>query len=83
MSAPFIVAAGGTGGHLFPARALAGEPDLLLLDEPLAAVDVSTRSRLRRTLTDHLERFPGPRLIITHDPVEAFTLADDLAVMER
>lgn len=73
---------GGQAQRVALARALAGRPDLLLLDEPLAAVDVSTRARLRRALVTHLQRFPGPRLVITHDPAEAFALADRLAVIE-
>ena len=58
------------------------EPRLLLLDEPLAALDVTTRVRLRRTLAEHLRDFDGPRLLITHDPTEAFLLADEIAVLE-
>lgn len=73
---------GGQAQRVALGRALAGSPDLLLLDEPLAAVDVSTRARLRRSLLAHLERFPGPRLVITHDPTEAFAMADQLAVIE-
>jgi molybdate transport system ATP-binding protein len=73
---------GGQAQRVALARALAGGPDLLLLDEPLAAVDVQSRGRLRRLLADHLDRFPGPRLLITHDPTEAFALADHLVVVE-
>ncbi len=73
---------GGQAQRVALARALAGQPDLLLLDEPLAAVDISTRARLRRTLVTHLQQFAGPRLVITHDPAEAFALADRLAVIE-
>lgn len=74
---------GGQAQRVALARALAGGPDLLLLDEPLAAVDISTRARLRRTLVTHLDRFAGPRLVITHDPAEAIALADRLAVIEN
>ncbi len=73
---------GGQAQRVALARALAGQPDLLLLDEPLAAVDVATRARLRRTLVTRLQQFTGPRLVITHDPAEAFALADRLAVIE-
>jgi molybdate transport system ATP-binding protein len=58
------------------------EPDLLLLDEPLAALDVTTRTELRQTLEEHLYEFPGPRLVITHDPTEAFLLADHIHIIE-
>lgn len=74
---------GGQAQRVALARALAGDPALLVLDEPLAAVDVSTRGRLRPLLAERLERFGGPRLLITHDPAEAFALADRLAVIEE
>jgi molybdate transport system ATP-binding protein len=56
---------------------------LLLLDEPLSALDVTTRAHLRRTLSEHLNTFTGPRLLITHDPTEAFLLADEIHVIEN
>lgn len=74
---------GGQAQRVALARALATEPDLLLLDEPLSALDVTTRARLQRTLADHLEDFDGPRLLITHDPKEAFLLADRIHVLEH
>ena len=73
---------GGQAQRVAMARALVTEPDLLLLDEPLAALDVTTRAQLRRTLAEHLRSFPGPRLLITHDPTEAFLLADEIHVIE-
>jgi len=73
---------GGQAQRVALARALITEPDLLLLDEPLAALDVTTRVRLRHTLADHLDVFAGPRLLITHDPTEAFLLADEIHVIE-
>ncbi|MDY7106833.1 MAG: ATP-binding cassette domain-containing protein [Actinomycetota bacterium] len=73
---------GGQAQRVALARALATEPDLLLLDEPLAALDVTTRARLRRTLADHLAGYGGPRLLITHDPTDAFALADRICVVE-
>ena len=73
---------GGQAQRVALARALATEPELLLLDEPLAALDVSTRAELRHTLGEHLSAFDGPRLLITHDPVEAFVLADEIHVIE-
>jgi len=73
---------GGQAQRVALARALIIEPELLLLDEPLAALDVTTRVELRRVLSDHLEQFHGPRLLITHDPTEAFLLADQILVIE-
>lgn len=73
---------GGQAQRVALARALVTEPDLLLLDEPLSALDVTTRTELRHTLAEHLDAFAGPRLLITHDPTEAFLLADDIHVIE-
>lgn len=74
---------GGQRQRVALARALARSPRLLLLDEPLAALDVSTRAEVRRDLKHHLASFPGLRLLVTHDPLEAAALADRLVVMER
>jgi molybdate transport system ATP-binding protein len=73
---------GGQAQRVALARTLATEPDLLLLDEPLAALDVTTRSEVRWVLAEHLQAFDGPRLLITHDPQEAFLLADEIHVLE-
>jgi molybdate transport system ATP-binding protein len=73
---------GGQAQRVALARALAPEPDLLLLDEPLAALDATTRNDVRRDLRRHLATFAGPRLLITHDPVDAAVLADYLVVLD-
>ncbi len=73
---------GGQAQRVALARALIIEPELLLLDEPLSALDVTTRVELRRVLAEHLDAFAGPRLLITHDPTEAFLLADEIHVIE-
>jgi molybdate transport system ATP-binding protein len=74
---------GGQAQRVALARALVTDPDLLLLDEPLSALDVTTRTELRHTLAEHLDAFAGPRLLITHDPTEAFLLADVIHVIEE
>ena len=74
---------GGQAQRVALARALAIEPSLLLLDEPLSALDVESRLIVRRQLRTHLDAFAGPCILVTHDPVEALTLADRLAVIEE
>ena len=73
---------GGERQRVALARALAPGPRLLLLDEPLAALDATTRVAVRRDLRSHLASFRGVRLLVTHDPLEAASLADRLVVME-
>ena len=74
---------GGEAQRVALARAIAAEPKLLLLDEPLSALDVATRAEVRELVRDELARFPGVRILVTHDPVEAWMLADRLVILER
>lgn len=73
---------GGQAQQVALARALAANPKLLLLDEPLSALDAKTRLDVRAQLRSHLKEFTGPVLIITHDPLEAMIMADRLLVIE-
>lgn len=74
---------GGQAQRVALARALINEPDLLLLDEPLSALDVTSKVEMRSLLKRHMDAFGGPRLLITHDPGEAFLLADVVHILER
>ncbi|MDQ6650271.1 MAG: ABC transporter ATP-binding protein [Actinomycetota bacterium] len=73
---------GGQAQRVALARALAGEPRLLLLDEPLAALDAATRLTVRSDLRRHLAAYAGATVLVTHDALEALTLADRLVVVE-
>jgi len=73
---------GGESQRVALARALAPNPALLLLDEPLAALDATTRNEVRRDLRRHLHTFPGQRVLVTHDPVDAAVLADRVVVLD-
>ncbi len=72
---------GGEAQRLAIARALAGRPRLLLLDEPLRSVDPHLRDGLQRTLRALAHEGEHPTICVTHDREEALVLADDLIVM--
>ena len=74
---------GGQAQRAALARALVTEPDLLLLDEPLSALDASTRVALRRELREHLRWFGGATVLVTHDALDALALADRIVVLEE
>jgi molybdate transport system ATP-binding protein len=73
---------GGQSQRAALARVLVTQPRVLLLDEPLAAVDASGRLELRRALREHLSTFSGVRVLVTHDPLEAASLAERVVVLE-
>jgi molybdate transport system ATP-binding protein len=73
---------GGEQQRVALARTLVTEPRLLLLDEPLAALDVAARIAVRRILREVVAAFEGPCVLVTHDPVDALTLAGRVVVLE-
>ncbi|HSJ14602.1 MAG TPA: ABC transporter ATP-binding protein [Longimicrobiales bacterium] len=74
---------GGEAQRVALARALVARPAVLALDEPTSNLDVSVRRRFREDLEQALRGSERAVLVITHDPVEAFSIADRVAVMER
>jgi molybdate transport system ATP-binding protein len=73
---------GGQAQRVALARALATEPRLLLLDEPLAALDARTRLDTRADLRVRLRDHRGATVLVTHDPLDAMMLADRLVIVE-
>ncbi|MET7382822.1 ABC transporter ATP-binding protein [Streptomyces sp. NPDC005526] len=73
---------GGQAQRVALARALATRPRLLLLDEPLAALDARTRLEVRAGLRRRLAEFEAVAVLVTHDPLDAMVLADRLIVVE-
>src|SRR6185503_4667753 len=73
---------GGQAQRVALARALAAEPDVLLLDEPLAGLDVSTASAMRKLLRHTLAENGRSAVLITHDVLDVLTLADRVLIIE-
>ena len=74
---------GGQAQRVALARALATDPRLLLLDEPMAALDVDQRGSVRHELRRHLREFGGSCVLVTHDPLDAAAVADRLLIIEH
>lgn len=73
---------GGERQRVALARALVLEPELLLLDEPLAALDPATRREVRGFLAERLRAFGRPTVVVTHDPRDVQALDPEVAIME-
>ena len=73
---------GGQAQRVAIARALATDPEVLLLDEPFAGLDVGVAATLRIELARHLRDFPGVTLLVTHEAIDALTLADRVVVLD-
>lgn len=73
---------GGQAQRVAIARALAADPELLLLDEPMAALDVSTAPALRSLLRTVLRESGRTALMVTHDPLDVLALADRAVVID-
>jgi len=74
---------GGQQQRVAMARALVTDPKLLLLDEPLAALDVSTKTDVRRLLRDVLRQSSAANVLVTHDLLDAVALGDRMVVIEN
>jgi sulfate/thiosulfate transport system ATP-binding protein len=74
---------GGQQQRVAVARALAPQPDVLLLDEPFGALDVKIRAQLRQNLREIQQRLNVTTILVTHDQDEAFELADRIGVIEN
>jgi iron(III) transport system ATP-binding protein len=74
---------GGEQQRVALARALAMSPGLLLLDEPLSALDAGVRTRLRQEIRGLQRRLGVTTIMVTHDQEEALTMADRIVVMNR
>ena len=74
---------GGQAQRVAIARALATDPALLLLDEPLASLDVAVAMGLRFELSRHLSEFGGVSVLVTHDAIDTMTVANRVVVLDE
>lgn len=74
---------GGQRQRVGVARALAADPEIVLLDEPFGALDTITRARLQKEFADLVRSLSKTAVLVTHDLHEAMLLGDRIALMER
>lgn len=74
---------GGQRQRLAIARALADEPDLILLDEPFNQLDFQTKNRIERHIKAYLKKYKIGAIMVTHNGVEALEWADRILLMEK
>lgn len=74
---------GGQAQRIGVARALAADPDILLMDEPFGALDAITRNDLQETMLDLKKQMNKTIVFVTHDIIEAFRLADRIGIMHH
>lgn len=74
---------GGEAQRVALARALATDPSVILLDEPFSALDVGTGAVIRQLLARRLAESPATVVLVTHDPLDVWALADHLVALER
>jgi iron(III) transport system ATP-binding protein len=72
---------GGQKHRVALARALAPEPELILLDEPFAALDAELRTRIREEIKQVLDKVSSTTILVTHDQEEALSIADRVALL--
>ena len=74
---------GGEQQRVALARALVINPTMLILDEPFSSLDLSSRMEFRHWLRESFADFPGEKILITHEPLEALQLAEKIMVLEE
>jgi ABC-type Fe3+/spermidine/putrescine transport system ATPase subunit len=78
-----VLLSGGQQQRVAIARTLVMNPDIILFDEPMSALDVATRLSLRKTLKQIQEDFGTTMIYITHDQEEAFAMSDRIMIMRE